>query len=254
MNRVDGQQLYLLGKLLTGVSEFLGQAPKYPIGAMGPALIGRLGELHDPLRSLELRFSLRQIGRVEAMCREPDQLTEGIVQEIDILVQRIHDELETVCLLMVPPDRVNLWEQVEPPFGPEVDAKFPSAADDISEAGKCLALGRATACVSHLMRVLEIGLRSLSAVMGLPMANPNWATQLDQIEKAIRGMGAATHGPDWKVEQQFRSEAAAHFRLLKDAWRNHAMHSHARYDVRQAMEIWQSVQAFMRHLATRLSE
>src|SRR5207245_2918398 len=42
-------------------------------------------------------------------------------------------------------------------FGEPVEIKFPEVADDIKEAGKCLALDRSTATVFHLMRVLEVG-------------------------------------------------------------------------------------------------
>lgn len=104
------------------------------------------------------------------------------------------------------------------------------------------------------MRVLEIGLRSLATQLGGVSAAANWGGMLDQIEKAIHAINSKTHGPGWKADQQRYSEAAWHFRLLKDAWRNHAMHAHARYDEVKAREIWSSVEAFMRHLATWLHE
>ncbi len=42
-------------------------------------------------------------------------------------------------------------------FGDKVFDCFPSANDDIFEAGACLAFERPTACVMHLMRVAEAG-------------------------------------------------------------------------------------------------
>src|ERR1700704_2760134 len=44
---------------------------------------------------------------------------------------------------------------------------FPSANDDIYEAGMCLALERATACVMHLNRALECGLAALAKTLGV---------------------------------------------------------------------------------------
>jgi len=52
-------------------------------------------------------------------------------------------------------------------FGDDVFAKFQSANDDIFEAGMCLALDRGTACVLHLMRVLEAGLGALAKTVGV---------------------------------------------------------------------------------------
>ena len=58
------------------------------------------------------------------------------------------------------------YYETRPLFGPDVFNNFSSANDDIDEAGKCLALGRGTACVMHLMRVLEVGLAALASALG----------------------------------------------------------------------------------------
>src|SRR5690606_12080358 len=88
----------------------------------------------------------------------------------------------------------------------------------------------------------------------VPFEHSNWATILDQLEARIKSMSSKTHGKGWKEEQQFCSEAATHFRLIKDAWRNHSMHVRASYSEEKAEEIFGSAKALMRHLATRLSE
>jgi myo-inositol catabolism protein IolC len=106
----------------------------------------------------------------------------------------------------------------------------------------------------HLMRVLELGLHSLADQLGVSFQNANWQNIIDQIEKHIRTMSSATHGTNRKSDQQFYSEAAAHFRVLKDAWRNHSMHIHERYGEEKAEAIFNSVRAFMQHLATKLCE
>ena len=48
-------------------------------------------------------------------------------------------------------------------FGGKVDSAFPSAHHDIGEAGTCYATDRNTACVMHLMRVLELGLSAFAS-------------------------------------------------------------------------------------------
>ncbi len=52
-------------------------------------------------------------------------------------------------------------------FGNEVFAAFPSANEDITEAGSCLALERATACVMHLNRAAEVALMALGKTLGV---------------------------------------------------------------------------------------
>jgi hypothetical protein len=159
-------------------------------------------------------------------------------------------ELDGRKLLQV--QREDLYSPSSPLFGSAVSDHFPTVDEEVAEAGKCLALRRGTACVMHLMRTLEVGLHSLAGEMGVPFENKNWNTIIDQVEKQIREMSSVTHGAEWKKDQQFYSEAAVHFRLLKDAWRNHAMHVHERYSEERAEAIFNSVRSFMQHLATKL--
>ncbi len=83
----------------------------------------------------------------------------------------------------------------------------------------------------------------------------NWNTAIDQIEKEIRSRSKKTHGESWITDDEpFYTGAAVHFRVVKNAWRNHTMHLRSRYDKEEAQDILNSVGAFIRHLATRLHE
>ena len=141
------------------------------------------------------------------------------------------------------------------PFGEQVNEGFPSARYDISEAGRCLALRRSTACVSHLMRALEVALASLANALGLSLTAENWNTILNDIEKEVRSRTKATHGQAWKDrDEPFFAEAAAHLRFIKNGWRNHTMHRRSKYTDEEAEAIYESIRSFMRHLSERLSE
>ena len=141
------------------------------------------------------------------------------------------------------------------PFGESVDEAFPSARYDISEAGHCLALRRPTACIVHLMRALEVGLSYLAVALDMSLTSENWNTILNLIEKEIRSRTKESHGEKWKTEDEpFFTESATHFRLVKNAWRNHAAHARDKYTDQEAEEIYGSVRSFMRHLSKRLSE
>jgi len=144
-----------------------------------------------------------------------------------------------------------------PPFGVEAPKAFPSIVYDAKEAGNCFAFGRNTACVFHLMRVLEIGLTALGAVFVVSLAHTNWAPAIDQIESHIRDMHKDPTWkamPDCKEQQEFYSQAASHFGILKDAWRNYTAHARGKYDDEEAESIFRNVRAFMEKLSTRLHE
>jgi len=116
-------------------------------------------------------------------------------------------------------------------------------------------LSRNTACVFHLMRVLEIGLTALGDTFGVSLSHTNWAPAIEQIESKIREMHKDPSWrtmPDCKEQQEFYAQTASHFGILKDAWRNYTAHARGKYDEQEAFDILSNVRAFMKKLAARL--
>lgn len=138
----------------------------------------------------------------------------------------------------------------KPHFGEAVDDAFPSAAQEIGDAAKCRALGQWTACVLHLMRALEPALNALAGYVAV-QPDQNWNTALNQIDAKLRAITKANDGAE---AEQWASEASAHFRTVKNAWRNHAAHGRARYNEDEAVAIFDNVRFLMTTLAGRLSE
>lgn len=180
-----------------------------------------------------------------------DQIT-----NVEKLVKK---ELRHKTFLYIPPERAKFWPRMSSQhlFGDEVGTAFPSANFDISESGICLALARGSACVFHLMRTLEIGLTALGLKFGVSLAHTNWAPAIEQIESRIRDMHK---DPAWKAladgkeQQEFYAQAASHFGVLKDAWRNYTMHTRGIYTEEQAEQIFENTKGFMQKLATKLHE
>jgi hypothetical protein len=107
------------------------------------------------------------------------------------------------------------------------------------------------------MRVLEIGLSVLGAEFGVSLAHTNWAPAIEQIESKIREMHKDPTWkalPDCKEQQEYYAQAASHFGILKDAWRNYTMHARGFYTEEQAERIFENVKGFMQKLGERLSE
>jgi hypothetical protein len=181
---------------------------------------------------------------------------ETLSREFSILKKRIDDELKNRKFLAIAPDRSRFYRSPEL-FGADVTKKFPSASYDIEEAGTCYACDRPTACVFHLMRVMEVGLRVLGSSLGNPdldaKRNPSWERILkpcdDELKKPV-----AQRSSFWRQDDLFFSNATANLRAVKDAWRNPTLHIEANYDGERAHEILNTVKAFMRHLAQKLAE
>ncbi len=137
---------------------------------------------------------------------------------------------------------------------PAGEAAFPSSVRDMREAGRCFALDQFTACVLHLMRALEFPLVAMTKALNFTSSSPNWEQVINECEREIAKINPNTHGINWREDQQFYSEAALHFRFLKNAWRNHAVHGHDTYDNREAREIMTHVRSFIDQLSQKLTE
>lgn len=172
-----------------------------------------------------------------------------VVDLAEQLLQVFGDEILGGSLLVLDSRHAEFFNMAEP-FGPSVGNSFPSATFDISEAAKCRAVARWTACVMHLMRVLETGLGALASHYGVAM-DRNWNKALNDIEAKTREVSRRTHGEE---TEQWAAEAATHLRFVKNAWRNFAMHSRQVYDEESAVEIFDNSRAFMQHLSERLCE
>lgn len=172
---------------------------------------------------------------------------------LDELLYDLLAELRTPMFLYVAPEKRELYEQIAAPFGELVQDKFPDAAGDIAAAGRCLALDEPTACVFHLMRVLEHGLRAMATQFGVPFQVDSWHKVIKGIEDGI-ATRRNTNKPGGLTEKDraeitHYSDAASQFRYFKDAWRNHVSHARVSYSERDAEKVWTHTKEFMQALA-----
>ncbi len=164
-------------------------------------------------------------------------------------MDRIVDELNSHLFLQVSSTRAEYYKD-KPQFGPEVADKFPKAITDVQEAGKCFATERYTACVFHLMRVMEIAVQSLGNKLGISQVNEKrWHNILGEVDKAIKALPIGDS--QQKATRNRFAEASAHLRMVKDAWRNDVMHPKETYTEEEAERVFRNVKDFMVHLATK---
>lgn len=172
------------------------------------------------------------------------------------LLNRLEDECNRLLFMRIESAHLQYFENSQffdsnDPEAKKVSIEFPSAAEDIAEAGKCLACGRSTACVMHLNRIVEVGLRALANALGIDHQN-DWGAYLREIDKELekrkQASGART------VDEQFYSEVALTIDSVRRAWRNPTMHVERTYTVERAEEILIAVRSLMRHLAQRLHD
>jgi hypothetical protein len=166
----------------------------------------------------------------------------------DKVIEVFVTEVEGHFFIGLSPEYVKVISPEYKAFGEKVDKLFPAAGPEISDAARCRSFGMWTAAVMHLMRATEISLNGLATHVGVDV-DQNWNTALNQIEMKLKERNRSNFGID---EEQWASEASAHLRAIKNAWRNHAQHGKARYDEEDATSIWNNVQSLMQTLAKKL--
>jgi len=199
--------------------------------------------------SLQLLFSIDQIGRIRDRIKKPARFEE-IAHLLGELRNRMLDELKGRVNLSITEAEAAIYRDPYP-FGEPVASKFPRAAYDIVEASKCLALERSTAAVFHLMRVMELGVQSIGKKLGVSLTqDKTWQKILDDLNAPIKALPEKTRTQKRKKEHY--SAAHSHLFNVKLAWRNRVMHPKATYTLEEARDIFNVVKTFTVYLIAEL--
>jgi hypothetical protein len=167
---------------------------------------------------------------IEGLESSPSEVTYKEAAEGFAEIQsRLRDELSLSTVLVIPDEKVRYFRANAPLFGAEVDEQLPSAAFEISEAGKCLALERNTVAVFHLMRALEVAIEAIRQCVGIPDpvkdADRNWGTILRKINEEICRRNRQKPKQWSRVEDHLLfADLHASLDAVRVAWRNPTMH------------------------------
>jgi hypothetical protein len=185
--------------------------------------------------------------------------------ELEELSKEIAKVLGTHTFALIPAQDVPFYDN-SALFGFEVAARFPKANKEITKAGTCYVAGCYEACVFHLMRAVELGVRRMIKKLGvqqhllkngnrIPVELCDWHLLIVALDKGVNALshGSATNKRK-KDTFEFYNHALGSIRNFKDAWRNNVMHMRTPYDQHQAISVVENTRQFMQHLARRLSE
>jgi len=255
MVKFYAEKFVALAATFRSITNYLKGASKDDMSKeMRGALAGELATTLELLKQIGLRQSAKKAQKISSQTTYAGYDGPHLARGIDELQERIKDELEDGYFLHLSPEEAKLFESTDPLFGGDVQGKFPGATYEIDEAAKCLALGRSTACVFHLMRVMEIGIGSVRQSIGIPDpikgADRNWGAILRKIKDAIDRKSTP-----WKPgDKALFEEAYASLDAVRAAWRNATMHVESKYNPDEAEHIYAVVKGFMRKIASRMDE
>jgi len=139
-------------------------------------------------------------------------------------------------------------------FGSDVMGKIPSCSYDMTEACKCLALGRYTASVNHLMKVVERSLRLFSRKCGVSPFKTGgtpkaWTPLVEEIRVKVRAMPISSIKQ--RQKQDNRLLALDRFENIR-AIRNQSSHADQKYSEEEALDFMQQAPLFLKQVAKSL--
>lgn len=150
------------------------------------------------------------------------------------LLKSIRSELGERSALMIPIRRATFYKEESTFLGEEILRKcrnWPSLENDAIEAGNCFALGRYTACVFHLMRILEYLVQQFGRKPQVTIPDlhkKTWGKILKEIKDKINGTKQSRGMPYETPRQRNKKDRYDRFYAVLDsicrALRNPMMH------------------------------
>jgi hypothetical protein len=202
--------------------------------------------------------------RKQKRMREP-LAASALVEIADESWHALVRDLDKLKYLYVSVDFAGCLDQ-ERLFGNAVYDNFPTARDDIRDAGSCIAAEQGTAAVFHLMRASEVALRALCRDRGKTYPDSSLeARQVGDLLGALDTEVNQMRATDWKnwsskdvkdAQVNFYHQALVEFRDFNEAWRKHMAHGHEGtfYNADTAIGILRHVKGLMQVLAEKISE
>jgi len=138
--------------------------------------------------------------------------------------------------------------------------KFKVTETEAVSALKCYLFGENTACIFHLMRAAEIGLRALARERRIripkkPLDWVEWQEILTHIGRSVDNLAKTSkRGPTKDAALSFYQGALGEFGAFKDTYRNLAMHARKSFDEHEAASALLHVREVMLRLSSRLSD
>lgn len=258
MIQYPANQFWWLAYDLTRLEEELGEQPVCKALAAELMAVMAFAQLHcgefgfSDTAMLPLSTIKAAVERFNLQIPAPD-VTDDVKRELKNLRKNIELELGKRHFAYVPQEYEKFFEK-SALFGDGVFVKFEAARQDLVDAGNCLAMSLPTACVFHLMRVGEYGLRKLAKKLrvrlthtgkGSPIEYADWGKLIAAVRNKIAEARKLPAGPRRQARLEAYSNAADHCEYMKDIWRNNVAHARKSYKESEAIAAFERVRYFM---------
>ena len=201
---------------------------------------------------LELQSSLNRIDTQIRLCLR-GTTNQNLATELRVLRETAQAELHALRFAFVENDKAKILDKSDKAWG-DLWEKIPAIKIDVEEPVYCYALERNTACVFHLMRVAEHGLRALSKKVGVrltqksgklhPVEFAEWHKVITGIKNKVEAARKLPYGAKRAQALQFYSDAADHCLYMKEI-RNSISHTQNSYNALETLVVMERVRNFL---------
>ena len=229
-----------------------------PVERMNTWYVPCLKMCNAECERLELTAALNRLAPFNFEIRQGISWSE-LRNQAKTMLEAIHSELCFRRFAFVPTEKATLHDRFA--FGwEEIWKKFPEVKEDSQDAIDCYALEKNTACVFHMMRVAEMGLRSIAKKVKvkltdkkepLPVEFATWNKVIDGIKTKIAVVRTKPKSARQNEQLQFYSDAADQCTYIRDLWRNDVSHHRKTFNDGEALGVLTRVQQFMGLLAKK---
>ena len=205
-------------------------------GEVKQLIQNNLGPIEHFAISLGMLTALPHVSRLNTMLSISAVTYGTVLREIEELWNSLDHDSYAHFFYHYPADRLKFLRDLSENWATVLTA-FPSAKPEIEEGVDCYALGHNAACVFHMARVGEIGLRTIARERGLKNARKNvpldwgtWGAVFGAIEGQLKAIRNRPPGPKKDAALAFYDTILSDLHAIQSLYRDRTMHLRKNYD------------------------
>lgn len=166
---------------------------------------------------------------------------------LEELQRRVYEELQERVCAVIDHDKARFTDPMWPQFLVN-EHGHAALFNEFHRAGVCFAFGQNTACVFHLMRAADYGLKKVAQSLGITNTSQGWNAVAEDIRKKME-QRHQLKSDAWRQSEPFYARILTDVQALGKAYRNDTVHDvSVNYNDRETRYMLTVVEEFIRHV------
>jgi hypothetical protein len=222
-------------------------------------MISKLEKLRRACSDLQTPQSMRRLRDVIEPELRRGVSYDRLINQLRELRSDLMADLGSCYVVELPNKKLELLSELSLTWG-RIFAMFPLCERDARDAVECYVVGMNTACVFHLMRTTEHGLRAVAndrrikTIGTRPLELSEWGQIIGELEKSVQDIQQWKATLAREAAHEFYNYALKELRGFNDGWRRHVSHTRSHpYSDDETAALIGHVQRFMHKISERIT-